>query len=351
MKNKSKLSKFLILGGLCLACGLPGDGVGFHPAAGTTLTKTFTLESELTLDEMETSLNGNPVDPKMFGGMEMTTSITQTIGITDEYVAVAQGRPSKLKRTFNDVSSTTQVSMKNEMMGEQNQTIDGKSALAGLTVEFVWDEDQGKYSVGFAEGSEGEDELLEGLVENTDLRGFLPKGEVKEGATWSVDPQLLRDVLAPSGSVKIGPENPPEGFQGQQQPSMDEMLGQFEGTVQAEYGGARNEGGTRVAVIKLKVEVSTAKDVTQFMAESMENAELPEGAEMDVESFDIEYAFEGEGELHWDLAAGLPHSLSLAGQATMTIDSVMMMSMQGTEQKFENSMTMSGDQSVSVASE
>ncbi len=352
MKNDRNPLAFLLLVPLSLAFLARGDGLSFHPAEGASLTKTFTLESELSLDEMSVSVNGQDIDPEQFGGMEMTTSVKQVIAVTDQYLSLGEGRPSRLKRTFDELSSTTQVSLNNAMMGNQDETLTGKSDLEGLAVEFTWNEDQGEYAVAFAEGSKGKEELLEGLAEDTDLRGFLPEGEVKEGATWSVDVQLLRHVLAPSGAVKIEPENVSEmmGMQGPQ-PSMDEMLGEFEGNVTAEYAGTREEDGVRVAIVKLKVEVTSAKDATELMQENMEEMELPPEVEMSVDSLDIEYGFEGEGELHWNLGTGLLHSMSLSGEASMTIDTSMKLHAQGMDQAIENSMTLSGNQSVSVTSD
>ena len=74
--------------------------------------------------------------------------------------------------------------------------------------------------------------------------------------------------------------------------------------------------------------------------------ELPEGmnVEMDIESMDIEFEFVGEGEILWNLEAGVLHSLEVSGEMTQIID--MVMNMGG--QSMENSMTQSGSHTSSI---
>jgi len=336
----------------CLAFSTRGDAPSFHPTEGTVLKKHIEVTSEITLDEMTMVMGGQDMGAAM--GMEMTTIATQVIAITDTYVAVDEDRPTVLERRFDELSSTTEVEMSNAMAPDVEQEMTGSSELEGLTVVFTWDEDGGGYSVEFGEESDGDDELLEGLTEAMDLRGMLPDGEVSEGDTWDIDPDVLLEVLAPCGSVKIRPEelagmmdmNTP-------QPSPAEMLGEFEGDVTAEFEGLRDEDGTRVAVIKLTIDVDTAKDMTEFMEEMMSEMEMPEGMDidMDIESMDMEFEFQGEGHLLWNLESGLVYSLQIDGNVKQAMDTAMSMSMGGTEQSIEQSMSFSGSQSVTLTTE
>ncbi len=349
MKHYRNILIPVLLAPVLFALSSRGETPSFHPQEGMTLTKRFASESEVTLDEMSTLMNGE--EPPGMPDMEMTVSASQTVAFTDLYADVGEGRPSKLHRKFDELSSSTDISMTIPGMGPQDISASGKSKLQGLTVVFAWNQDQGDFQVAFDDDSEGEEELLEGLVEDTDLRGVLPTEEVSEGDTWEVDPNLLRNVLAPGGALKIEMEEMEDMLGGMgPQPSPDEMLGDFEGSVSAKFAGSREVDGANVAVIELTVDVRTAKDLTDLMQEAYSEMEPPNGAqvEMDVKSFDVELSFKGGGELLWNLEKGVLHSLDLSGEVSEAIDMAMDLSVNGQDMAMENSMALSGNQSVSV---
>jgi len=330
-----------------------GDAPGYHPEEGTVLKKRIENASEISLDDMTMVMNGQEMDADMLG-MEMTTTTKQVIAITDTYLAMGEGRPTKLKRTFDELSSATEVAMSNQMTGDVDQDLTGSSELEGLTVVFTWDDDEEAYTVEFAEDSDGDEELLDDLKEGMDLRGMLPPGDVSEGDTWDIEPSALLEAFAPCGSVKIRPAELDEMMSmNAPQPSPDQMLGEFEGDLTAEFEGVREEDGVRVAVINLLIDVSSAKDMTEFMEEMMGGMEMPEGMdiEMDIESMDMEFGFEGKGLLLWNLEAGVLYSLTLTGEVSQAMDTAMNMSMGEMEQSVEQSMSLSGTQSVTITTD
>jgi hypothetical protein len=159
---------------------------------------------------------------------------------------------------------------------------------------------------------------------------------------------VFRGVFAPGGALKLEPEESDDSLSqmgmNQEMPAADEMIGDLTGDATAEFVGVEEADGVQVAVIRVKLDVSSAKDLTAWMTENMAKMEVPmEGMEMSVESFDVEFAFEGEGELRWNLQAGLLHSLTLTGQRKETIDSGMGMKVQGQEMDIENTMDMGGE--------
>lgn len=353
MKHKRNILAPLLVAPALLALASRGDQPTFAPEPGTSLTKRIENSYEISLDDMSMVVNGAEMDASMLG-MEMTTSTSQVVAVVDEYEAVGGGRPTTLRRTFEELSSATSIAMSNAMMGDQDVDAPGSSELEGMTVVFTWDEDAGEYEVAFADDSDGDADLLEGLAEELDLRELLPDGEVSEGDAWDIDPEVLRQVFAPGGAVKIEPEEMGD-MMGMQSPqfSQDQMLGDFDGEVSAEYVGAREEDGLRVAVIRISADVSSARDLTEIVDEAMSEMELPEGMdiEMEVESFDMEFMFEGEGELLWNLATGLVHSLHLSGEVNQTIDMAMNMNAGGMEQALEQSMSLSGTHTVTITTE
>ena len=67
----------------------------------------------------------------------------------------------------------------------------------------------------------------------------------------------------------------------------------------------------------------------------------PPGVEIDLESVDMEFTFEGSGELLWDLRGGHAVGFDLQGDVTLGMDMAMSVS-SGQEMSFEMSMDMSG---------
>src|SRR5262249_23560618 len=154
---------------------------------------------ELQLDDMSMSMDGQDMS-EMAGQIEISMKTTMELGVTDHYEALAGGRPTKLKRSFDEISSSTHVSGSNPVGGSEEKDIPLKSELEGTTVVFSWDDDDSTYHVKF-EGDKGDQNLLEHLEENLDLRGFLPAGEVSKDDSWEIPAEAVKAALAPGGDV------------------------------------------------------------------------------------------------------------------------------------------------------
>ena len=349
MKHTRNTIAPLLIGPVLMALGGLGDQPQFGPAEGHSVSKRIETKSDIALDDMSIVMNGNEAPMEM----EMSTSVTQVIATTDEYVSVADGRAQKLKRTFDELSSATAMQMSNPMTGDNSSDMEGSSDLQGLTVVFEWDDAAEDYSVEFADDSGGDEELLEGLLADLDLAALLPPGDVGEGEPYDVEPNALRAVFTPGGQVKIKPEESDEmmGMGGSPNSSMNELLQDFDGEVIATFEGVRDEDGVSVAVIALTIEVGSANDLTDYMTEMMEETEMPEGMSPEVDAFDLEFSFDGTGELLWNMEAGILHSIHVTGDAEQIVDTTMKMEMAGQEMELEQSMTFSGTQSVTITTE
>jgi len=349
MKHKQYTAAVLLIAPALLASTARNTEVGFGPSAGTAISMTFENEMEISLDEMTMLMSGQEMDG---GGMSMDTTASTRLSVTDVYAEVGDGRPTKLVRTFDEIGAQTAMTGSHPMMGEMSQESEGTSELEGLSVVFTWDADEEEYSVAFADDSSGDDELLEGLEEALDMRAVLPDGEVAEGDSWEVDPQVIRTLLAPGGSTKVELESDGEGGMGGPQPSPNEFLGELEGEVTAQFTGTRAaDDGRNVGAISLTIEVSSARDMADFMADMMEDMPEQPGMEMEFNSMDYEFTFEGEGVLLWDLEAGVLHSMEISGEVSQTVDTSMSISAQGRDMEMEQSMSFSGSQSASVTTE
>ena len=352
MKQKRYIAWSVLLAPAILAFSARGQVVRFQPAKGTVLTKSIETNEELSLEDMSMVMNGQELDPSMVG-MEMTTTTQRRVVVTDEYASLDGGRTQRLRRTFDELNFSTSTSMSNQMMGDMDSQVDGESELEGLTVVFEWDADSEEYTVEFDEDSDGDEDLLEDLTQEIDLLGFLPEDEVAEGDSWELEPEIFRSILAPGGSLKIEPDESsvqdmPMGSN--RMPSPDKALGEFGGEATAEFVDVREVDGVRVALIRIEFEISTASDLTELMQEMMADAPLPDGMEieMEVESFDMEIVYEGEGELLWNLEGGHLHSFEISGEKTQTVDNSMSVSMAGQAMAMEQSMTMAGTTTIKI---
>jgi hypothetical protein len=351
--------KLLLLAALCtpalLAFAMPGSKVRFAPAEGSKLTKTFENKGEFSLDHMAMTINGqeNPAMPQM----TMTFNTSQKIVVTDEYVANRDGAPKKLKRHFDELGSDVAMSMKMEVMGEshdQDKSVKAKSQLTGKTVVFTWDADSKEYKKAFDPAEDNVD-LLKGVREDMDLRVLLPENEVKEGDEWDINVKGLASVLGPGGNLALVPDESDAG--GGMDPgmtsgmsSLSEMLGDLlEGDAKGKFTGMRDVGGTKMAVIKLTVKISSSKDMTDVVAEAMKKTKLPAEMEMKFDHMDIDLKIESEGELIWNVATGHAHSLEMSGPVHINMDMAMKISPPGQgAMSLEQRMEMSGSSNISA---
>jgi len=326
----------------------PADSVEFRPSGDDALIKTFDQTTSMVIDDMVMVMNGQEMPPEMMPS-DLETSTAMHFVVSDQYSGVGEGRAAKLRRSYEELSSVTEFSASMPPpLGDMDESMDGISELEGMTVVFAYDEDDEEYQVGFAEEFEDEDEaLLDDLWEDMDLRALLPAGAVSEGDSWRVDNELMSSLLAPGGNLKIMPEEANEMMgmgPGGDFSNMAGMMGEFEGTSTGTYQGAREVDGREVGVIAVQVAVHSASDVTDMLRQAMESMDVENlgEMEMDFESADVEMAFDGEGELLWDLEGGHFHSFEMELDLEFAMDLIMTMSMMGTDMDMEQSMEMSG---------
>jgi len=328
-----------------LAFAWPASELVFAPAEGQGVTRKWTNQLHLSLDDMQMTMNGQPLPMEI--EMEMDIDGSTEVEVTDQYVAMASGRPKQLRRTFDAVSSTGSFAMEMEMMpgGGQTRDITASSELEGKTVTFSWDEDDEGFGVEWYE-SEGDDKLLEGLTEDMDLRILLPDSAVEEGDTWEIDVQQLASIVAPGGNLSLVPEMDEDmggmpGMEGMGS-GMADMVGEnLEGTATAEYKGTQEVDGVTVAVIALTLDIESTNDMTEKVTEQM--GQMPdEVGEVSVEYMDVELDIEAEGTLFWNIEAKHAHSMDLSGSIRMVMDTAMTMSPGGQEMQMEQMFEMSG---------
>jgi len=345
--NKPTRTLFALaaLAPLLLAGRRAGDKIEYLPKPGTSLSKHVAIENEVELEKMSLEVDGQ--DMSQMAQVQMAMKTVMKVGVTDRYETVADGHPTKLVRAFDELSSTTHISMNNPALGQQEQDVPLESKLEGASVVFTWAGDG--YETAFEGDKKADQSLLEGLTEDLDLRGFLPNHEVANGDTWSVPADAVKALLAPCGDIKLRPTEGSDSMSQSNQFSQNDMIGDLAGTFEATYGGTREEDGARVAVIHLKIDARSAKDMSGRLEEmkGQMKEHLPEGMSMDLSAMDAEYHLEAEGDLLWNPESGLAASLHMSGEMRMVIDMSMTMTVGGGDKDMDISQTFSGNQTLS----
>jgi len=293
--------------------------------AGTTLTKTFENRMEVSLDEMRMTVGDQEVPTDHFTGIEMTMTDTMNVVFVDEYLAMGDGRPTRLRRTFDELAKRS-VESAVTPQGDQEKTTDEESPLEGKSVVFVWNEDEEEYAVELDD--DGDEDLVDELVEDTDLRAFLPGGEVEEGDSWEIDGARIDALMRPGGRLPFVDE---DGDSTDSELSR-ELGANLEGEITATYEGRTEIDGRTVARIALAVEVST---------EGEQESENAGGA---TETNHVAYTMVLEGVLRWDVEGGHAAGYELSGE----VEAVVTAEGAFGDQEYRREMKLSGTTSLTL---
>ena len=332
-----------------------GEKLAFGPSPGSTLTKTFTHGGEYQLDQLTMVVNGQDL-ADMLPSIEMSLAQSTKIEVTDAYEAVEDGRPTLLLRTFDALSATVTMEMSPAEMDFPEMA--SASELEGKTVAFKWDPEKQEYGCSFHE-EEGEDELLEGLEEDMDLRLFLPPSEVAENASWTVELDELQCVVMPGGNLQLVPEGVEVDDDALKM--FEDMFGEFgqefgdllEGECKCTFKGTHEEKGARIGEIAIELEVATSLDLTEFLDKAIRAMIEQQGAgdmvKFSLDTADLNLDFDGSGTLHWNMTAGRLHSFQLGGDVTIGVDLAVGIEAEGESTGIDASMEMSGSLHQEVA--
>jgi hypothetical protein len=268
----------LVLAAFGAATPIASDGLRYAPPPGLVLERT--IERELHLELREFSLGTQAFDdPKVFGA-DMDDRLR--VVVTDEILEMGDARPTRLRRTFDELGG--------EMAGSScsSRACRRSSRLEGRTVVFTWSEEDGSYDARL-EHAPDRRSPLQGLVEDLDLRAFLPDTEVEDGERWSVDPRCLGALFLPGGDLELAVS---DGDIVQRLAAL--FSRELEGWIQATYRGQREEDGVEVEHVDL-----AAKLEARF-------ADLAGDEEGSLK-------LELQGILYWHIAGGHVAFLELSG--------------------------------------
>jgi hypothetical protein len=291
------------------------EGPTFGPEAGSEVRITFDQVSELELTGTESTftVNGEDQDTGEAPQIEVVRNFVEHISYTEEFLEIDGDRPTRVRRTYEEIGVTSSDNVVDAEGGEHESTTEEESALEGTTVLFVWEEDDEEYTKSFGDDG-GDEELLEKLNLDGYLIEFLPDGEIAEGEEWEIDASAFHILTYPGGDLSYETVDAEEEDDGSREDLDEQYRENMEGEILAEYQGTRDEDGILVAVIALTVETSTSIEQEQEL-EAQIGEETADGTATNT----MEFEFELEGELLWDLEAGRAHSLQLSGDKTFNL--------------------------------
>ncbi len=321
--NRGALALFLTAG-----LGYAPTELVHAPEQGTALVRTITDEVLFEVDHLEVLFDGEDLGA-VLGEFFMEGTGTQTVVVRDAFSEVADGRVTRLSRTFETIEGDGTFELLAAGTTE-SESETSSSVLEGTTVVFAWDEDLDDYTKTF-EGDDAPDELLlEDLEIDMDMRSLLPGGPVEEGDTWERDLSELYTVLMPGGDLALLSDDmdaDEQMFAGLMD-DFDERLTQatkdmLEGTVVCTYEETREIGGARIAIVSVDVDLTIAGDLSSLVDELV-RAVLEDEAEIDIDFsidlMDFEGTLIGEGELQWNVADNHIHAFSLATEFDGALD-------------------------------
>jgi hypothetical protein len=147
---------------------------------------TMTMKSEMT---MEATRDGQPVEGRGGGGSASSDMTMHEVHV-DHVIEVKDGRPTKVKRSFETVTGKGEMSF-----GDNSHDINLESPLENVTLEIASSKD-GKPEVTVAEGKKPDDSaVLEGHRPELFLDSLLPEGDVEAKGSWDIDADAVRRAL------------------------------------------------------------------------------------------------------------------------------------------------------------
>ena len=295
------------------------EAVVFAPEEGSALTKTFGMEGVFELEELSVVVDGEDM-AEALGSFEVTVDAVTSIVVTDTYAALGEGRPRKLVRSFDRLGASSTLTTDSDVGGESEETR-LSSALEGETVVFTLDEETAGYTVAFAPG-EGDEELLEELEEEMDLRFLLPGGEVAVGDTWEVPVRAFSRLLLPGGTLGWTAEDEPEAFGGTMEGFGDALFAKLDELLAGECTCTFKGTTAGIAVIEIHLEVGSALDVSELLRDLAEDAAAKAGQELpiEIEVADLNLDVEAQGVLRWNTTAGHLQDFELSSDGLLGID-------------------------------
>jgi hypothetical protein len=227
----------------------------------------YEISSSMSMEvtSVEGERDGEPIDPRGQGAKSEVETAEVHI---DHVVETTDGKPTKVKRTFEKVAGTTSMSM-----GENSNDSALESPFNGITLEITQGKDGLEVEVVDGKTPEAEG-ALKGHRLQSFLDGLLPTDAVEVDATWDLEKDAIghalradmRKILFPrpdrggggQGGQGGGGGRRGGGMRGGASGLLDEA--DWKGTAKL-ISADKEIDGVACSVIQLKIEASGERDL------------------------------------------------------------------------------------------
>jgi hypothetical protein len=335
--------------------------LAFAPSEGLELTKSIAVIYDLELQDLVVEVDGQDLT-EMIGEFEGNMQSETSIVLNDEYGASSEGRVVRLVRTFDTLSSSTDLS--GAAGGDAGSTTTNvESELAGESVVFTWNDETAEYDVAYPEGREGDAELLEGLDADLDLTSLLPAREVAEGDSWEVDLNRLGWAVMPGGDLAWASD---EEDASMEEMDLTEIQAIFEdsydelaesllaGTCTVTFKGVTEVDDQKIAQMSVTIEIDGVADLSGVLEDLMDVAGDLSGEDMpdiSLDAADLTAEFEGEGTFEWNLTGGHVHSFDISGDLIIGMEFAVEVEADGMGGSVQAAVELAGSFSESISAE
>ena len=308
----------------CLSARAPFQELVFAVEEGAVVSKSFSSSGSFNLEDAQVMFNGEeaPLDQiGMEDGIDVEFEVE--MGCTDTYETMGEvdgePRPTVLLRAFDAARRAYE--------DQDGDGEDEELSLVGTTVRYAWDEGLGAYDTSFVGDEEGDEEDLEGLREDMDLRSLLPEGEVDEGDSWTPSGSAVLELLIPGFDVDEALGGDDDELPAPVRERIQQMFEDL--TLECTLAGEVEEDGVTLQRIDL---VATLEDTIAVDPEwIMDEEEEAENPEMTWDHFDAELEFGLEGSVLWNAAEGRFQSYDCDLEGTVVVDAALALEAFGLE--------------------
>ncbi|MEM1448032.1 MAG: hypothetical protein AAGI22_02920 [Planctomycetota bacterium] len=315
------------LGAVPLAWAVLGAPLQYAPESGARDEQSWSVRHSLALVEL--SLETGDGEPANAPEMTMKATRSRSLTIAQVHDEAADGAPVVLTRTYGEVEESIDASFMIPNDG-LDETLDASidAPLDDVTVRFRWDEDEDDWSRSLVDESgeetEGQEDAIARLAVDAHLAGLLDElEEAEEGASWEAEPQAIAALVLPGGGLggaldaSPSDDRPFESHAAGVDPllGMDLhllLLGESEGEVSGDLRCTlkelpKDDAGN--ATIGIEVDLTATRDITEHVLPWLDA--LTDDVAVDLSSASATLRMQGAGEVEWNVATGLPTSVSL----------------------------------------
>lgn len=316
--------------------------IRFAPEAGVSLEKVVSTQHSLVSQGFRRTIGS---DSKLIP-LPIKLESTQRISVSDQYIAIRDGRPTTLRRYYN--GGNIEAELRSTVDPDLPvSVIDLTSQIKGAGVVFTWVPEEQAYGR-YYDGVELPERWLPGLTFDMDALELLPGEPVDVGDSWMVEADRMRGLFSTFANQRY--EDAPRGT--------DRMLlrtlGAGIGANLHEVVSGECTGGAELTLEKVEAGLATVQilinrisvinDLTDYMQAKDLRREKEFG--VDAQAGRMALEFSGRGTMIWNVEAGHLQELRIALQENATMGAKM--TVEDQEEEIRDELILSGTMILSI---